>query len=162
MDLQLQHHKDIVSQIAKKLGSVGKAREHLHKCLYYVNIGSNDYLNNYFQPAFYPTSRMYTPDQYALVLSQQYSTQLQTLHALGARKVVLVGLGAVGCVPYEISFHGNGSLGCVNDENRAILLFNDRVRALVERYNRVFLDAKFIFINSAQTMLDTNQLPGYI
>lgn len=76
--LQLQHHKDIVSQIAKKLGS-DKVQQHLNKCLYYVNVGSNDYLNNYFLPQHYPTNGKYTTDQYAAALVKELSTYLKVL-----------------------------------------------------------------------------------
>lgn len=76
MGLQLQHHTDIVSQIAKKLG-YDKVQQHLNKCLYYVNIGSNDFLNNYFLPQHYPTKGKYTTDQYAAALVQELSTYLK-------------------------------------------------------------------------------------
>lgn len=77
LELQLQHHKDIVSQIAKKLVSPDQAQQHLNKCLYYVNIGSNDYINNYFLPEHYPSKGKYSPDQFAAVLVQQLSTSLK-------------------------------------------------------------------------------------
>jgi hypothetical protein len=76
LGLQLKNHRDIVSQIADKLGSVDKAQQYLNKCLYYVNIGSNDYINNYFLPQYYPTSLMYSPEQYAEALIQELSLNL--------------------------------------------------------------------------------------
>ncbi|PWA78751.1 SGNH hydrolase-type esterase domain-containing protein [Artemisia annua] len=60
-----------------------------------VNIRSDDYTNNYLVPNSYPTSRIYTPDQYAAVLLRQYSQQLKTLYNLGARKIAVYGLGEV-------------------------------------------------------------------
>lgn len=39
-------------------------------------MGSNDYINNYFVPNNYSTSRTYTTDQFATVLVRQYSQQL--------------------------------------------------------------------------------------
>jgi len=76
LGLQLENHKVIVSQIASRLGSHNKAQEYLNKCLYYVNIGSNDYINNYFLPQFYPTSQIYSPEQYAEALIQELSLNL--------------------------------------------------------------------------------------
>ncbi|XP_027347896.1 GDSL esterase/lipase At1g29670-like [Abrus precatorius] len=158
MELQLQNHKVIISQIAKKLGSSEQAQPHLNKCLYYVNIGSNDYLNNYFLPEHYPSSRMYSPDQYAGALVQQYSMHLKDLYLLGARKFALIGLSLLGCVPHEIVVHGkNGSI-CVDEESKAALIFNDKLKTLVDRFNNELSDAKFIFINSA-VITDTNLLP---
>ncbi|KAJ1426855.1 SGNH hydrolase superfamily [Sesbania bispinosa] len=71
LGLQVENHKVIVSQIAAKLGGVDKAIKYLNKCLYYVNIGTNDYENNYFLPNLYPTSHIYNPEQYAEVLTVQ-------------------------------------------------------------------------------------------
>lgn len=43
-------------------------------------MGSNDYINNYFMPKEYLTSRLYTPDEYADVLIRQYSRQLEVAY----------------------------------------------------------------------------------
>ncbi|XP_058735805.1 GDSL esterase/lipase At1g29670-like [Vicia villosa] len=143
MGLQLEQHKDIISQIAMKLGS-DKVQEHLNKCLYYVNTGSNDYLNNYFLPEHYPTNGMYNANQYAVALLREHSTYLKTLYELGARKFSLFGLSLIGCVP-----HGkNGSL-CIEEQNNAALIFNNKLKSVVDRFNKEFPDAMFIFINTA-------------
>lgn len=73
---QIKNHKIIVSEIVNKLGSVSEANKYLNKCLYYVNIGSDDYINNYFMPEKYPTSRIYNPEQFAEVLINQYSLEI--------------------------------------------------------------------------------------
>ncbi|KAG5029551.1 hypothetical protein AAZX31_05G152200 [Glycine max] len=166
LGLQLQNHKVIVSQITQKLGGPDQAQHHLNKCLYYVNIGSNDYLNNYFLPEHYPSSRTYSPEQYAVALVQEYARNLKDLHALGARRFALIGLGLIGCIPHEISIHGeNGSI-CVDEENRAALMFNDKLKPVVDRFNKELPDAKFIFINSAVISLrdskdfNTSKLQG--
>jgi len=75
--IQINNHKIIVSQIALKLGGMQQAINYLGKCLYYVNIGSNDYINNYYKPNDYPTSHMYNPEQYAEALINQLSLNLQ-------------------------------------------------------------------------------------
>lgn len=74
---QLANHLLIVSRI-KIMMWVSGGRDYLAKCLYTVGFGSNDYINNYFLPQFYSTSRIYpSPDRYAAVLIQQYSLQLK-------------------------------------------------------------------------------------
>ncbi|KAK7399742.1 hypothetical protein VNO78_10931 [Psophocarpus tetragonolobus] len=154
LGVQLENHKVTVTQITQKLGTADQAQQHLNKCLYYVNIGNNDYLNNYFLPEHYPTSREYSVDQYGEALAQEYSTHLRDLHALGARKFALIGLGLLGCIPQEISTHGkNGSL-CVDEENEAAILFNKKFKPQVDRLNKEFPDANFIFINSAVIQQD--------
>ena len=77
MNEQLENYQTTVSQINDILGSDTAAATHLNKCLFTVGIGSNDYINNYLMPDLYPTSRLYTPDQYAEALIEQYSQQLK-------------------------------------------------------------------------------------
>ncbi|KAK7245598.1 hypothetical protein RIF29_40445 [Crotalaria pallida] len=151
---QLTNHKTIVSQIETRLGSADKAQQHLNKCLYYVNIGSNDFMNNYFIPQFYSSSRSYTREQYVDALIQELSMNLLALREAGARKYVLVGLGGIGCIPKTISVHGTGG-SCVEEENIAALIFSDKLRSIVDQFNNEFShDSKFIFINSTAGSID--------
>ncbi|KAK7315539.1 hypothetical protein VNO77_34090 [Canavalia gladiata] len=57
----VENHRGIVSQIASKLGGLDNATQYLSKCLYYVNLGTNDYEVNYFLPNS-NTSNIYTLD----------------------------------------------------------------------------------------------------
>ncbi|KAE9591357.1 hypothetical protein Lal_00038503 [Lupinus albus] len=149
LGLQLENHRLIVTQIASKIGGLKKAKKYLSKCLYYVNIGSNDYLNNYFLPEYYPTSTIYTPHQYAEALIQQLTLNLQVLEDVGARKYVLVGLGSLGCTPFHIS---DGS--CFEPLNTASLIFSQKLKSLVDQLNnKTSTNSKFIFLNSTTSAL---------
>lgn len=79
MDRQLRNHETIVSKIGNILRNDSATASHLAKCIYLVGMGSNDYVNNYYIPKFYTTSLQYTPEQYAIVLIQQFSQQLRVL-----------------------------------------------------------------------------------
>jgi len=47
----------------------------LAQCIFFVGMGSNDYLNNYLMPN-YPTRNQYNGQQYADLLVQTYRQQL--------------------------------------------------------------------------------------
>ncbi|XP_050367373.1 GDSL esterase/lipase At1g29660-like [Argentina anserina] len=69
LDQQLRNHQITILRIASILRTnKQQTMQYLNKCLYSVGMGNNDYINNYFMPQFYPTSRRYTPEQYASVL----------------------------------------------------------------------------------------------
>lgn len=68
-----------MSQVVNLLGDEDQAANYLSKCIYSIGLGSNDYLNNYFMPA-YPTGRQFTPQQYADVLIQAYAQQLRVIN----------------------------------------------------------------------------------
>ncbi|KAL9321045.1 hypothetical protein ACSQ67_012884 [Phaseolus vulgaris] len=152
LGLQLANHRVIVSEIATRLGNPDLARQYLEKCLYYVNIGSNDYMGNYFNPQFYPTSRIYSLEQYAQALIEELSLNLVALHDLGARKYVLNGLGLFGCTPGVMHFHGtNGS--CVEEQNAAAFDFNNKLKSLVDQFNNRFsANSKFIMITAPKAL----------
>lgn len=77
MSRQVENYRTTVQQVVRILGSEDSAANYLNKCIYSVGMGSNDYLNNYFMPLYYSSSRQYTPEQYADVLIQQYTQQLR-------------------------------------------------------------------------------------
>ncbi|CAI9087878.1 OLC1v1022065C1 [Oldenlandia corymbosa var. corymbosa] len=156
---QLTNHAKTVSRLALIFARQKSLKKHLSKCLYTVVFGSNDYLNNYFVPQYYPTSTIYTPEQYADALIQQYSQQLQTLHKLGARKVVLFGLAQLGCTLHEIiAYNSSGCIGSIND---AVELFNNRLKPLVDDLNARFPDAKFIYLNSTSIQSGDSSSVGF-
>ncbi|KAL8143310.1 LOW QUALITY PROTEIN: hypothetical protein V2J09_016342 [Rumex salicifolius] len=167
LDHQLVNHKKVVSMIWSKLGN--ESRSYLKKCLYSINIGGNDYLNNYFVPDKYPTSKEYNPKQYARVLMKQYSKQIrvctylsvlvfvfvlmltheQTLYGMGARKVVVFGQGELGCIPQTMNMYQHLGDLCYNVINEASRLFNHQLRELVDKlnHNKKLSDASFTCIN---------------
>ncbi|KAJ4975870.1 hypothetical protein NE237_000976 [Protea cynaroides] len=147
MNGQVRNYQAAVNRVVNILGDQNTAADHLSKCMYSVGMGSNDYLNNYFMPLVYSSSRRYTPEQYADVLIQQYSQQLRTLYNYGARKVAVTGVGQIGCSPNELAQNSPNGQTCVERINSANRLFNDRLISLVDEFNNNLDGAKFIYIN---------------
>ncbi|XP_050374537.1 GDSL esterase/lipase At4g18970-like [Argentina anserina] len=145
LNKQLKNHQSIVKTLIALKGNNGEG--HLSKCIYSVGIGSNDYINNYFMPRLYRTSQLYTPEQYADVLIQQYSQQLRTLYNSGARKVVIFGLGMIGSTPFQVAMCGTSGSVCVDNINNAAQIFNAKLKSLVTDLNTNLTNAKFIYID---------------
>ncbi|KAI3498617.1 hypothetical protein L1887_34394 [Cichorium endivia] len=144
---QILNHVKIISRLALLQHNNTFTHEYLKKCIYVSIIGNDDYINNYLMPNNYPTSRIFTIDQYATALVRQYSQQLTSLYKLGARKIAVFGLGPIGCTPTEIARFGTDGKPCVDSINEAINLFNLRLKPLVNELNNNFSDARFTFIN---------------
>nr|GEV59286.1 GDSL esterase/lipase At1g29670-like [Tanacetum cinerariifolium] len=162
LDRQLHNHNATVSRLVH--GQAGNSTitnndEYLRMCLYIVNIGSNDYINNYLRPTLYTSSHKFTPYQYATILIQQYSQQLKRLYKMGARKIVLFGLAPIGCTPTEISRYHVNDKRCVKSINDAVELFNIKLRLLVDKLNHDKHDAKFTFINVTHISLVQQVMP---
>lgn len=144
---QVNNYQNTVSQVVQILGDQDQAANYLSKCIYSVGLGSNDYLNNYFMPSYYSTSRQYTPEQFAQVLIQQYAEKIRALYNYGARKLVLNGIGQIGCSPNELAQTSPDGATCDERINSANRIFNSKLRELVDQFNNEFTDARAIFIN---------------
>lgn len=72
---------------------------------------------------------------------------LQALYNYGAKKVALYSLLPIGCAPSEIARYGTNGALCVEHINAQVVLFNSRLRSLVDELNNNFKDAKFIYVN---------------
>ncbi|KAL4600264.1 hypothetical protein ACB092_11G186100 [Castanea dentata] len=158
LDRQFLNHQVTISNIKILLGNnESLATAYLNKCIYSIAIGSNDYLNNYFLPQFYPTRRIYNQEQYATIIVQQLSQQL----LLGPLKIALFGLGFLGYTLVELTMCRNNS-SCVYNINNAVALFNDKVVTLVNNFNNNLTNAKFIYINTIEISLSSSTSEGSI
>ncbi|XP_041024747.1 GDSL esterase/lipase At5g45670-like [Juglans microcarpa x Juglans regia] len=145
---QVRNYQNTVSQVVNLLGDEDSAAQYLSKCIYSVGLGSNDYLNNYFMPQYYSSSRQYTPEQYADVLIQQYSEQIRNMYNYGARKMVLFGVGQIGCSPNELAQNSQDGSTCVQRINSANQIFNNKLKSLVNDLNNNLADARLIYIDA--------------
>ncbi|KAF9666042.1 hypothetical protein SADUNF_Sadunf16G0187700 [Salix dunnii] len=120
LNRQLQNHKVTFSSLIKLLGTRELVANYLNKCLYSVAMGSNDYLNNYFVPGYYKTSR----------------------------RIALPGLGPLGSIPYAFSNICRDNVATiVANINSATQIFYATLVLLVDRLNRDLKDAHFIYLN---------------
>ncbi|ERN05769.1 hypothetical protein AMTR_s00006p00253020 [Amborella trichopoda] len=126
---------------------------YLSESIFVVGIAGNDYINNYLLPLLYDSSRVYSPDAFADLLINTYSQQLRRLYGLGARKMVVVGVGPLGCLPSQI-FMVNNNGSCVDNVNDLVLGFNDRLFDLIDTLNSTLPESFFIYQNAYSITLD--------
>lgn len=71
---QIRNFQNTLDQITGNLGATDLSKA-IARSIFFVGMGSNDYLNNYLMPN-YNTKNEYNAQQYADLLVEQYARQL--------------------------------------------------------------------------------------
>ncbi|KAI3704378.1 hypothetical protein L1987_74596 [Smallanthus sonchifolius] len=79
-DDQIDYFENTTKVIKAKTGEQA-ANNLLNKAVYFIGMGSNDYINNYLQP-FLPDGQQYTPDEFLAVLNLKLAEQFTRLYLL--------------------------------------------------------------------------------
>ncbi|KAK9700270.1 hypothetical protein RND81_08G228600 [Saponaria officinalis] len=121
-------------------GETQQLEYHLANSIFFIWLGNNDYLNNYFMSNS-NSSTEYTPEEFADLLTLRLSEKLQALHSLGARKIVVFETPPFGCVPAYVS-NNNGE--CIPSYNEHALLFNTKLKQMIQRLSSELSPAAYL------------------
>ncbi|KAL6225931.1 hypothetical protein ACLB2K_004779 [Fragaria x ananassa] len=149
-DDQVQSFNKTREVIKAKIRSEA-ATKLLTEALYFIGIGSNDYVNNFLQP-FLPDGQEYTHDDFVGLLIGTLEQQFQTLYQLDARKMIFHGLGPLGCIPSQRVKSKKGQ--CLEEVNLWVLDFNSKVEKLIASLNRRLPRADLTFADTYSDVLD--------
>ncbi|CAL9768592.1 unnamed protein product [Musa acuminata subsp. burmannicoides] len=142
LDEQIQNLKITLQQLHLLLGN-GTA-DFLARSLFFVGMGANDYINNYLHP-LPRKSRKYTPVAFTQLLIHEYRRQLEDLHDLGARKILVAGVPPLGCTPNQIGGSNDSRGECIRSSNTLAVQFNSQVKLLVHQLNTTLPGSSFLF-----------------
>ncbi|KAJ3678104.1 hypothetical protein LUZ60_001907 [Juncus effusus] len=148
---QIKNFETTLDQITDKLGADG-VTDALSHCVFFVGMGSNDYLNNYLMPN-YNTRNQYNPQQFSDLLVQQYNRQLMSLYNLGARKFIIAGVGSMGCIP-NMRAQNLGSQCNPTIDSNLIIPFNSKVKTMINTLNKNLPRAKFVYMDVYKMISD--------
>ncbi|KAJ6816415.1 GDSL esterase/lipase-like [Iris pallida] len=152
---QIKNFESTLDQITGNLGADAVANAISH-CIFFVGMGSNDYLNNYLMPN-YNTRNEYNAEQYSDLLVQQYTSQLTSLYNLGARRFAISGVGSMACIPSILA--QSTTSRCNPEVDNLVIPFNSKVRAMVDSLNTNLPGARFIYIDIYHMILDILKNP---
>ncbi|KAJ0100202.1 hypothetical protein Patl1_21591 [Pistacia atlantica] len=141
LDEQIDLFEDTIkSNLPTYFDSSEKFSDYLSKSVFIISTGSNDYMCNYLQPKFFNTSKIYAPQPFAQLLIDALSPKLERLYNLGARKIVMFEIGAVGCIP---AMKREG-IKCVEDKNQLVSYFNDGLLAMLRNLTTTLKGSNFV------------------
>lgn len=142
--------------------SVGeeKANTIVANSLYIVAAGNNDIAINYFDNPFQFRRLQYNVSSYTDFMLNCTSTFLQDLYKLGARRIGVISVSPVGCVPALRTLKGGIKRGCSKEIDEATQMFNTKLLSQLNFLNNNLFQAKMAYIDAYNTLFDIIQNPN--
>ncbi|PWA76282.1 GDSL esterase/lipase 7 [Artemisia annua] len=140
MDEQLNlFQKTIKEELEPIFDNPTELSQHLANSILIIWAGSNDYLLNYFNGL----TPDYNTEEFAQLLIDRLSDKLEILHELGARKLVILEVGPLGCLPVYRKNNGQDETWCDDGKNINATKFNDRLAPMIQNLASTYPDSYF-------------------
>ncbi|XP_077231995.1 GDSL esterase/lipase At4g16230-like [Tasmannia lanceolata] len=157
LDAQLDNFANTRQDIISSIGTP-ETLKLLRKSFFSVTMGSNDFINNYLTPIVSEAERKFvSPEMFVDAMISKYRLQLTRLYNLDARKIVVVNVGPIGCIPYQRDLNPSAGDDCVAFPNQLAVSFNERLKSLITELNANLEGASFVYADVYRIVLDIIQ-----
>uniref|UniRef100_A0A0D9VB14 GDSL esterase/lipase EXL3 n=1 Tax=Leersia perrieri TaxID=77586 RepID=A0A0D9VB14_9ORYZ len=148
-----QQYKDKVRAAA------GDARvnELMDKGIFAICAGSDDVANTYFTMRARPG---YDHASYASLLVHHAAAFVDDLVNAGARRVAMIGMPPIGCVPSQRTLSGGIERGCSEGHNEIAEAYNAGMKRRMEELERRHPRTKLVFMDIYGFLLDMMMRPA--
>lgn len=132
----------------------------LNKAIYFILIGSNDFVNNYYRFPF--RSSHLTVSQYTDFLLQIYLSYIKELYNLKAHRIGLINVPPLGCLPGTKTLRNYSQIkgDCVDEVNQAASGFNTGLNAIIDELKSGVPELKIVSLDYYGLVLDLIENPG--
>ncbi|XP_025803081.1 GDSL esterase/lipase At2g42990-like isoform X2 [Panicum hallii] len=146
---QLAYFKEYTDRLKVAKGEAA-AKEIIGEALYIWSIGTNDFIENYYN---LPERRMqYTVGEYEAYLLGIAEAAIRRVHALGGRKMDFTGLTPMGCLPAERIGNRDDPGECNEQYNAVARTFNTKLQELVAKLNSQLPGLQLVFADTYQLL----------
>ncbi|KAK4586484.1 hypothetical protein RGQ29_023572 [Quercus rubra] len=157
MDAQIDNFENSRQDIISSIGAPA-ALTLLGKSIFFVAMGSNDFINNYLTPVISAAEQMLiTPEVFVGTMISRFRLQLTRLYNLGTRKIVVSSVGPIGCIPFERDANPAAGDNCVSLANQLAQLFNAELKSLITDLSTNLKESKFVYADSYSILEDILQ-----
>ncbi|XP_020146662.1 GDSL esterase/lipase At4g16230 [Aegilops tauschii subsp. strangulata] len=154
LDAQIDNYAKNRRDMMTQRGEVA-AVSRLRGALFSVTMGSNDFINNYLVPVLSVPERAVTPPEaFINGMIAKYRQQLIRLYLLDARKIVVVNVGPIGCIPYLRDIMTTGAGACAEFPNQLAQSFNRKLRAVVTELGAGLGGSRFVYADVYRIVSD--------
>ncbi|KAK1570663.1 hypothetical protein Q3G72_005420 [Acer saccharum] len=150
---QIKLFRDYIRRIKGIVGEE-KAKKIISGSLVVISAGTNDFIFSFYD---IPTRRLaFSVGRYQDFLLDRLQSFVKELYELGCRKVIIVGLPPIGCLPIQMTLKLENLLNrkCFEDQNSDAQSYNLKLSKLIGQLQPSLLSSKIIFANIYQPMID--------
>lgn len=119
-------------------------KEAIERSVFYFSIGNNDFIHYYLRNVSGVLDRQNSVE-FSSMLLESLSNHLKFLIGGGIKKVVLVGIGPLGCAPNFLSAYNSSSGECISEVNSLVREYNVGLALLTAELRSEFPDSNIIF-----------------
>ncbi|GMH24551.1 hypothetical protein Nepgr_026394 [Nepenthes gracilis] len=152
MDDQFKMFKEYVGKLKAAVGEERTASI-ISQSFYLIGTGNNDLLNNYFN-IFSRTRLRYTLSSYVDLLLSYASKFLQELHGEGGRRMVVLSVSPLGCLPAVRTGYGGLFRTCDEEFNKGAIVFNSKLKATIQSLSEKLTGARIFYVDIYGPLLD--------
>ncbi|KAL9362127.1 hypothetical protein Peur_044912 [Populus x canadensis] len=154
---QLSYYRDYQMKVVNMAGQA-RANDIFSGAIHLLSAGSSDFIQNYY---INPVLRgLYSVDRFSDLLMSSYSSFIQNLYGLGARRIGVTSLPPTGCLPAAITLFGAGSNQCVERLNQDAILFNYKLNSTSQGLVQKLPGLKLVVFDIYQPLLDMIRKPS--
>ncbi|KAL1323257.1 hypothetical protein HN51_033609 [Arachis hypogaea] len=155
MHEQIKQFKSVYSKISEYLNESSGAEKRINKSMFLISVGSNDIFEFFINATETGANFTEVVPQFMSNLMDTYHSHLQDLISHGARKIGIVSVPPIGCVPIvRGTFGGN----CSDGINAIAQFFHSSLHAMVSKLRIDCSDLKYSVANAYDitnlTMID--------
>ncbi|KAK4796258.1 hypothetical protein SAY86_028584 [Trapa natans] len=149
---QIQQFIDTVQHFILHMGE-DSTKEIISRSVVYISIGVNDYIHYYFQNES-GVQKLFLPWRFAQFLVANVRQEIENLHSVFVRRVVVMGLAPIGCAPHYLWEYNSKEGECIEEINDQVMEFNLVMRQMVWNLNRDLFHGNVIFCDVFEGSMD--------
>lgn len=148
---QIDYLRDYLSRIELQIGQDRKDKI-MNNAVFIISAGTNDFAANYIPLPI--RKKMFSIADYQSFVLQNLLEFLQGIHKLGARKMAVVGLPPVGCLPVIITLFGFGDRKCIEAFNSMSISYNSKLKDLLQKTSTLLQGTQLIYVDVFTPLYD--------
>eukprot|EP00253_Pinus_taeda_P013369 PITA_13369 len=138
---EIEYFKGYRTRVATLVGGIEKASMLLNTAVAFISIGTNDFIANYF-------------------LLRTLSGYIEDLYSLDVRRIGVINLPPLGCLPFEKFLHIKVGGECAEKVNESAAEFNEKLISTIDALKAKLAGLKIVSLKYFDIVLDAIKDPA--